>query len=316
MAQQSTRTSGNQAGNLGVAPISFDPADIAFGLLVPKDTLIDAAARADIRSFLKTRAQAPVKADRFQPTPRIVSAEPQGSDAVKESAPAGFERIIRESGYAFMFAFWKGGKTYHSKLRTFNGLQDLYDLLLVDSNNVLMGTSAVDANGAWAMKGYSLAQIFTDSYKFNDASKGSEVKMFVSLASSAEFNDKFEFIELDFNFGSDIKGVVDVALHHVGTTAPGATLTLAPMAGGENLVARFPTVLNALTAWVHTRQDTGATLATTAVSAISAVGFRITPDLSGVPSDTLIRTSLAPMTTLSGLGLKGYESNAYEWRAP
>lgn len=316
MAQQSTRTAGTQAGNLGVAPVNFDPADIAYGILVPKDAIIDATARAIIRRTLQSRAQAANKADRWQPLPQIVGAEPQGAEAVKESSPAGFERIIRESGYAFMLSYWKGGKNYHGTLRTFNGLQDLYDLLLVDRNNVLMGTDAVDANGAWAMKGYSLAQLFTDSYKFNDGSKGSEVKTFVSLASSAEFNDRFAFIELDFNFGTDVKGIVDVKLQNVSTTAPGTTITLAPMAGAENLVARFGSVLNVPGAWVHTRQDTGATLTTTSVSTIAAVGFRISPNLSGIPSGTLIRTSLADTTTLTGLGLKGYESNAYEWPAP
>jgi hypothetical protein len=319
MALFSTRTVGTKAGNLGIAAVTFDPKRIAYGVLVPSGTLIDAAAKANIKAWLIAGVNNIDRSLRFQVFGPFVTAEPQGKESTKQSTPSGYDRIISEGGVAWLLTMWKGDKDNHTALRRYNGIvEDNYDILFVDIENNLIDVETVDANGAWAQKGYSLTQMFTDTFKMNDGTTGSETKTFISLADPSEFNDHMGFIELDFNFGASIKSLTDIKLKYVGTGAPTSTIILAPMAGAENLVSRpgFATILGNQSRWITTRDDTGQSVTISSASSNPALGVTLVHTLTSIPSGTPMSTRLVDNQALATAGMKGFESDTFKWQAP
>ena len=308
-------TSGRANRNAGIANVVFNLNKMANVMLIPKGEVIPASAFADLKTYIQGKLFADNYAERWQLFPKAVGVESAGEAAKTETSGFGDTRTVQGAKIAWSPTFWAGGKNFHTSARAFNGMADAFDLLYFDEKGVLCGTLVEGSNStADGLKGYALADIFTDTAMQPDGSKGSETKTRFALADESEFNDHFAFLETSITV-SQLKSVVDVDLSLVSNDGAGI-LVIAPKAGAENLVARFPTALNGLTAWVAQRMDTGATVAISAVTAVPGLGFRVTHTITGIPAATQIQTRLASVTILKGLGVEGFESDAIEWVTP
>ena len=307
--------SGRQNGNTGVAKVVFDMKKMKYPLLLPKGTVIAATQLADPKAFLNGKLMANLWGERFQLLQPVVGIEPVGEAAKTETADFGNTRTVMESVLAWMVTFWNGGKDFHTAIRRFNGMYDAFDFAYVDENNVLCGTLIDGATTiAEGIKGYSLSDLFTDTIQQPTGSAGASTKTRFALADSSEFNDRFAFFPLGFPV-AQLKSVVDVDLGLISNDGSGV-LTIAPRAGAENLVEVFPTVLNASGLWSTIRQDTGATVPISGVTAVAGMGFRLTHTVTGIPAGTPLQTRFADLTTLKTAGVVGYESDAINWVAP
>lgn len=310
-------TSGVRYGNTGAPDVSYDLDKIKYALLVPKDSQITRTNLAAIKTFLKELVIKDDRNLRGQSIGPFVTIEDVSTETTRETSGYGFQRVISEGRYGWNLTFWKGAKDLHTALRKFNNRQDDFDVLLIDETNVLIGTRVFDTTGKEAMKGFSISQIWTDKMTMNDGSAGTKYMFSIMLDSVTELNDDIFVMELGFNYGAEVKSLVDVHLSDVTPTgAASGVYTIAPRAGKQNLVAVYPTVLNSTALWTAKRADTSAAVTVASAAATAGVGFQLTLTVTGIPSGTAIYiTGVAP-SGLAAAGVKGFEFDTVTVLAP
>lgn len=189
-------------------------------------------------------------------------------------------------------------------------MEETHDLFMVDNKHNLWFTTGTAAGGPSQEipRAFQLSSLEVPPYSLPGGDAGGAATVTVRLLDSSEFNSHFGFMPLGFNFGAEIKGIVDVHLSEVPVSGQAAgTYTIAAMAGSQNLAAVYPTVLNAAGRWVWTRMDTNAALTPSAITAVPALGFQFVLPISGIPSGTLITgrmTSVSDWVTAGAVGLE------------
>lgn len=319
--------SGVRNRNTGIAAQNVEIGRPRVMLLVPKGERLspsDYATPGGLKAFLKGKAIQDNRAGRYFAIGPVEDYEDANVDPATETIGT-FTRTINDGAIGWTIIIPHGGKSHHTSLRGFNNMEASHDLFIVDENNILWGTMGRDVTtNKERVTAFGLGSLEVLPYVIPNTSRGGATRITLRLANSSEFQDTPAFLELGFNFGQEVKGLVDVHLSDV--TPSGATAgvyTIAAMAGSQNLAAVYPAILNTAGRWSATRRDTGVSVAIASISAIPAVGFQMTLTVTGIPTGTPIDIrQLSPSDWITagaggpGSTVAGFETDTVTVLAP
>lgn len=312
--------------NAGLSKAPFIPGEMKGAFLIPKGDTLSAADLANLRAVLAANVAAPVYTDRWQKLPPFVLAAFAGEAPNRETVN-GTSRVTGESQQAYDLTIWEGGMEAYQIMESFTGKEGDYDFLPWDDKNRIFGVEVTTANGADTIGGFDLASLFTDTWQIPTRDKGFTVMTRISFADNEQFKNA-AFFRAPFPIATAITSLVDLHLNNVSPLPQTAQLTVAVMAGGDNIAAPLPTpgsataiqtaliAGNGTTLWQTLREDTGASITITAAAVVNGLGIRLTHTLTSIPSGTPLVTSLKDVATLTANGLPGFESDELRWTAP
>ena len=315
MATISTLQCVNGEQNTGIGACPLDPKNIKWAAHCPQNYVIPASAFANggLLQQLKNDAMNDSKALRIFPVGNFADFKDNSEKPVEEKLGYGDVGTVRDGIYDLQFRFRIGGLLLSNKLRSFNRGGNSY--LFCDSNNLLVGTSALDSTGAPSIGGIPPIEFYQDVMMLNDGKKNAE------YWAKYRFQPKFinELIgysqDVEFDIASAILGLQEVVLTMTADATKG-TYHVTALAGAAkiNLAALFPVALASASAWTFINAVTGAVITVTTVAlgtGANAGTFTITVTTTAPPypaGATKVSVNLVGPTELSGLLVPGYES--------
>tara|TARA_R110002124_G_C8835041_1_gene505056 strand:- start:78 stop:1004 length:927 start_codon:yes stop_codon:yes gene_type:complete len=150
----------------------------------------------------------------------ITAFTDNSEEMVTETYDDGTEQLVRKGKYKFLMEF-VNGLYFNLALNSLNS-QDSYDVSLVDSDNNILGTLAVDGS----VKGFSAGMIQAAKATFATGSAGSKQGLNIQLSDPDELDDSFSFISgksLAPYKPKNADGVNEVVLSYNTAPADGAT---------------------------------------------------------------------------------------------
>lgn len=205
---------GADVKNTGICECYFDPKLITGAMFVPKNKVFTSAELADalIQTTLETAVRA-VKSSRifpFQPFEQVTDGT---EAAVKQTFGYGGSVNIREGKVVWLFQFINGGLNLSNALRTFNHLIGKYNVIFIESQNTLIGTSRKDVTGAWGLAGVPMIDIYTKPWGISDGANVSNYGI-EFIFDPVYVNEKIAFkrVSIDSYLLSELMGLEDIKL--------------------------------------------------------------------------------------------------------
>jgi len=286
--------------NTGVPNCYFAPDKIVGAILIDKNQYIAAADIDGIIATLQALTLAST-ATRVYPIFRFEALTDNSEDVVIGTLGYGGKQVARDGKYDFTFQITKGGSCLQNRLRQFNTTTK--KVLLVDSNNTIIGTVDADGN-LW---GLSLDFFYAYPVKMADGTNPAMYNVRFALSKPKELNENIGFVLTEVDVEDSVKGLIDLTL----TSGAAATLGVAIVkiktsCDNVDLYTEFSTLLADGALWSVKKDG--------AVVAISGVTVNATYDGWNVAftgtGDHVI--TLAAPSVLAAADVGGYPENGFE----
>lgn len=232
----------SNTSNVGVCDCFFDPKEIIGFILVPKGTSFSDSQLADgfIATNLHNLVNAPAKADRGFPVTVLVGLTDSSEEPVTQTFGYGKSETVREGIIKWLFMFRKGGVNLSNSLRSFNGKQAKYEIMLIDASNTLIGTKVLNASQVVALGGIPLDRLYTNPWKVNDGANLAAFRTNVEFE-PVYINENLAFRTIDpaVLLLRSLEGLIDIDVTS-GASATSTTATVKLMSGcGEDLYDEY-----------------------------------------------------------------------------
>lgn len=115
-----------------------------------------------------------------------------------ETTGYGSVRYDREGKLVWELFYDQGGMTMEKILKSFQGLQDKFDLLILDrDSNCIVGTAPAQNTSGYVLQGFSLEQIYSPLVRVNDGKKRTQHSIVIGLEDADELTRRHVAIQLD-----------------------------------------------------------------------------------------------------------------------
>ncbi len=151
--------------NTGLSSCYFDPNTIIGAVLVPKGKVFTQTEMLTFQATLEAAIAEDNIALRIFPIKRFIDVEDKSEDNPEQTFGYGGKTKIRQGKYAWYFMYKNGGMSYHKSLYTFDQMQEAYDVLFFDTNNILWGVAGGTNNTG--LGGFDLEVIDVKNFKIN-----------------------------------------------------------------------------------------------------------------------------------------------------
>ena len=305
-------TLGN-AGNTGVQQYVFDPSLIKGIVLVPTDW---EANTAYLDTMIASLQADTVKAEgnRIYPIFRFGAMEDKSSE--EKTIVLGYGDAVNgaEGKYGFRFEVIGGGVDLQKELKKFNGPGR--NVLLVDDNDVIIGTSTANADEMGGMT----CNIRAIKPKYPDGTNNTKYLLDVTLSNTKEAFDNMVIYKSSVSIEQNVKGCLNVTLADNGTQSTTHIFISAKTNQGlVNLYDTFDDELADPNAWSILEADGVTPIIPSGVAKVAGTkGW----DLTGVyATGTTISVNLASPSALRTLLIgvapgNGFESATLELAIP
>lgn len=246
--------------NTGIPQCSLNPGKIEKIMLIPKGTKFTATDVLTLSTKLKAIAAQATESLRGYPIGNFIGFEDKSTETTTTTTQFGTQILGAEGRFAWQFQYDNGGINYMSKLRTFEGAQGAYDLLIFDKkNNAVIGTTPEDST--YVLQGISLDLIMNPLVKWADGANSTMYKLFVALNDPTELMDRMSYQVLpSTNSVMAIVGLRDLELSVNTALAAGVVkLNIKTDYGAVNLYSIEGADLQALT-WTAEQEATGTSI--------------------------------------------------------
>lgn len=253
-------------------------------------------------------------ADRAHLIVNFDGMESKNTEATYRETPYGTKKKVRDGKYGSRYEYQDGGLALHTKLKTFDGKQNRYEIFIIDQeNNGFHGTKV-----AGGMKGYSLDMIDVPNFDRNNGSDESKFYWEVAFANSDEFNKRPAFLKLpdDVDVLEEFSSLIDTELAVKGSMDATGLVSLRFTAGNGavNLGDDYSGTLDEQTLYTATDLDTGADLDIDSVAWNAATGCidlqldATDPDFPATGAN--ISISWGPVSAIDTAGMPGYSETS------
>jgi len=305
-----TLTIENAYGKTGVQSVFLNPKEIVGAIIVPKGWKADATYMGvNGASFLTSLQADTLKAigSRIFPVFAFGGIEDKSEAPKYQTFGYGSKRKSSDGIYTWSFPLMSGGVNLISELRKFSNTD--YDVLFVDRENVILGTST---GVAGEMTGISTDYIEAMPWKAADGSNavGCSIEFGMSLAATKQMNEDLMYVKCDFDVEKSVLGIIGVELAQA--KAAIATACYISAKTNENsidLYDLFATELTAAGAWIMTKADGTAATLTVTNDPVNK-HFILTPSVS--LTKTTVRVQLQTPAALAALHVGGAPENGLE----
>jgi len=262
---------GADVKNTGICECFFDPKLITGAIFVPKSKVFTSAELLDaaIAATLAAATMA-AKASRIFPFQPFEAITDNTEEPTRQTFGYGTVKTVREGKYNWAFQFINGGLNLSNALRTFNGLIGKYAVIFIESQNTLIGTSKLDANGDWGLAGIPMSDIYTRPWRPSD---GTNVTNYTTEFSFDPIyineNIAFKKVAVESYLLADLAGLEDIKLSFFDEGAEGedeVTVTAETDCGSTDVYDLYKVELAQAAAWI-VKDSAGAAKAIASVTA-------------------------------------------------
>lgn len=303
--------------NTGATKCPFDPKNFEGIIEIPAGTVFTQAQILDFQNTLIGMIENDSASLRAYPIQRFDGMENISSEATYRDRPYGQRYKVRDGQYGFKFMYTEGGMGLHSKIKSFEGKHDQYDVIFVDrKNRGFMGWTSDGIN----FRGFSKSMIDVHNVTFDDGTNGTEYAVSLFLDDADQINKHARLLQMPAGVDviRDFKGLYDIEpIIHSGTMSSVGVGTYRFTIGGgsTDLYADYGTIIDTAALWTATNKETGAAITITTVSSgvTNGIGL-ITIDLDSADTDfpstagDLIELSFGPVSALKAAGMVGFGS--------
>jgi hypothetical protein len=273
MSSLNSLTSGLLPANTGIASKYLNPSKIVGGFVTPAGFTLSAvqlATPAACLAALQAACLADNPANRIFPIFNFIGMTDGSEATVVQKHPYGDEDTVREGLYNWKFQFRKGGLSLLNRMRRLNTTPDTIGWLWLDDNNILYGTSGLDATGAAGIMAIPQGDYHADPFKVNDGSKIAEY-MIKSVFYPAYINDYVAYIDMQgLDVPTSVYGLQDLVIQATPGVIPASgsfSVQVFSMEPRVNLYSAYSVLLAAANLWKAANHSTGAVITITAVTA-------------------------------------------------
>lgn len=303
--------------NTGATKSPFDPKNFEGVVLLPAGTSYTLAQIVDFQNTLTGQIENDSASLRAYPIQRFDGMENISSEASYRDRQYGQRYKNRDGQYGFKFMYIEGGMGLHSKLKSFEGKHDQFDVIFVDRKNKgFMGWTSDGIN----LKGFTLSMIDVHNVTFDNGSDGTEYAVSLFLDDADQINKHARLLQMPTGVDviRDFKGLYEIEpIVHSGTMSSVGVGTYRFTIGGgtTDLYADYGTIIDTASLWAATNKETGAAITITSVSSgvTNGIGL-ITIDLDSADADfpstagDLIELTFGPVSALKAAGMVGFGS--------
>lgn len=239
-------------GNLGVAQCGLDPQLFQRAILIPKGFVIPSASltTADtVMTYIQNKLEADSRSSRFFLTTLLTNMNNK-TDAPKEEERDGFKKTVFEGAWNLEF-YLNGSICDYTNMLNFNRQQSYYDVLMVDSRNVVYGRK--DALG---LGGWSLYEIYTYVWKPATVSTAAQYVLSLKFGNNADYTTNIGWFDASSSSTqvANMDGLVEVTLSAGTTSNTSSAIYVYAKLGCDaaNMGDYYATVLNTASAWTVT----------------------------------------------------------------
>lgn len=246
--------------NTGIPQCYLHPGKIEKIMLIPKGTQFSATDVLTLSTKLKALAAQATESSRGYPIGNFIGFEDKSTETTTTTTPFGSQILGAEGRFGWMHQYEVGGMNYMSKLRTFEGAQGSYDLLIFDKKNqAVIGTTPDDP--AYVLKGLSLDLIMNPLVKWADGTNGTKYMIGFYFSDPTELMDRLSYQVLPTGSNvMSINGLRDLELSVNTALAAGVVkLNIKTDYGAVNLYPIEGADLQALT-WTAEQEATGTSI--------------------------------------------------------
>lgn len=310
-----------EAGNTGVGDCFTDIGMPRVVFFVPDGMLFTTVSVAALKAQLEAALLANASRNRVFPVQNIVDIQDQTEKTVIQTFNTGAKAKVRPGFYDITAQWVIGGFCVLYSLLKANGRNKRF--LIGTDTGLLIGTDAGTALVPEQMRGIKPALVDAEPFGFSDGTKKSVYQVHLNWEPN-QINQGIAFVDFNSNgaggltYLEDLNGLQNVTLSS-GAAATGTTVTVraTTACGSADLFDDFSAQLADVDAWILRREDTGAAIVPSSVTAnvtLKAWVFTFTtPGLSKA-----IDISMAGPTDLAAdpIDVKGYESNTLVQTTP
>jgi hypothetical protein len=276
-------------------------------LAVKPGTILDAAARVDLKATLNTMAKSAVRANRLYAFFGLVGWEEANGDPKTSSLPNGLTKYNGDGKPVYTLRYDGGGIAQHKLMRKMKNKHKTFDFFIVHEGGEIGGVVVKNTNGSFDLAAIKFHQIWAMKRTLANGNDCESTGMYFVMNNTKQLNENYGWIDTDFDVEEATKGFVDVRI--VATNISSTKWKLELLAGetSEDLSAYFPTELAVAGAYVVKNLTTAATLTPSGVALVTG-GFELT--FSAITSTNKLTFDLAAPAALAALAspVVGYES--------
>lgn len=301
---------GTDVKNTGVCECYFDPKLITGAILVPKNKVFtsESLLDANIRQTLQDAVLAP-KSSRIFPFQGFVNITPNTEDPTRQTFGYGSIRTVREGNYDWLFQFYQGGLNLSNALRTFNGLTGKYAVIFIESENTLIGTSKMDADGNWGLAGVPLEDLYTRPWNPSDGTNVAAYQVqFTFKPVYINENIAFKKVSVASYLLSELTGLEDIKLTIAEVAGNTVTVTAETDCGSTDLYDLYADALATALAWLVTDPD-NEELTVTVTKNEAAKGWDIQLDAGVFETGDKITLVAPAVLAVPPVNIDGYEAD-------
>lgn len=243
--------------NTGIPQCFLNPGKIEKIMLIPKGKQFTATEVLTLDVQLAALAAHATESSRGYPIGNFIGFEDKSTETTTTTTQYGTQILGAEGRFGWMFQYDNGGMNYQTKLRTFEGAQGAYDVLIFDKKNrAVIGTTPSDT--AYVLKGFSLDLILNPLMKWADGSNSAMYKIGFFLSDPSELMDRVSYQVLSGTKSPmSINGLRDLELSIYSSIVAGVCkLNIKTDGGAVNLYDIEGADLQALT-WTAAQEATG-----------------------------------------------------------
>lgn len=298
----------NGGGNTGTGACVMDIGRIIGAISVPRGTEIPTTDLASVKAFIEAARMNDDPLQRFYPIPNLVPQADNSGDLSIQTYPDGRTAVTGEGNYDWTFDLLEGKNCLSSRLRKHNSQSE--QVLLVTEYDMLLGTNGATVD---TISGFDPSIMFALAPVPSQGLDAVTAYRWRLSFTKTQLADNLAWV----SFGSDkylrtVRGLQDVALTKISRSVNVLKIGASTACGSVNLYTLYKTQLGVVGAWTARESTTGNLLTLTSVAGDDNVnGWTLTVDttdpdyIAGSP----ILISLRGPTVLSGLLVKGFESN-------
>lgn len=256
--------------NTGLPTCFFNPKNIEGCILIPKGTTYTQTQQLTLPTVLAAAAINDNIALRIFPIKRFIDFEDQTEDNPTQTFGYGGKEKIRQGKYAWYFMYNNGGMALHTALYSFDGQQELYDVIFIDNkNNCLWGV--VKGTNMNELGGFNIEMLDVKNIKLNTGAASTVYGLGFCLEDPDEVNILTAYYQFPTSYKvlSQLSGLknIQVVVH---TPMATGLVKLKLMSAGVDLYDLYSGPLATASLYTATGQATQAGITITSVTATAA----------------------------------------------
>lgn len=291
---------------------NFNIKTCEMGIALPTGKAYTHTQLLAITATLLADLKADDKDERIYLVKRFVDCEDKSTESTYKDYPNGERVKIQDGKYGYRYTYKEGGIGQHSKIKSFDGQQDAFDWVFIDTKN--RGLVMVSQPNLGA-KGFNLSMLDVPNFKMGTFADPTEFYLELGFSDSDEFNKSMVFVPFpdDFDAMNALESLYDLEMSvHTAMNASGLVkLKFTSSNGAVDHFDQYAGELDTTSLYTITNAATGAAITLTSATQASAtktINLQLDSTDTDYPATAgaLIKIAFGPVSAIETAGMPGF----------